>query len=59
MKGFDYMTLDPSPRLRKMREDQEKVAKDPTEVILEAWLTVGAAIRGALGVSRNQGSSPR
>jgi len=56
--GFRYLTLDPSPRLRKMREAQERAAKDPTEVIREAWLTVGAAIRGALQITRSKISSP-
>jgi hypothetical protein len=57
-KGFDYLTLDPSPRLRKMREAQEKAARDPAEVIREAWLTVGTAIREALQVARSKISSP-
>jgi hypothetical protein len=59
MKGFDYLTLDPSPRLRKRREDQQRAAKDPTQVIREAWLSVGAAIRGALQATRPRSSSPK
>ena len=58
MKGFDYLTLDPSPSLRKMREDQQKTAKDPAEVIREAWLSVGAAIREALQATRPKSTSP-
>lgn len=57
-RGFRYMTLDPSPRLRKMRLAQERAAKDPTEAIREAWLTVGTAIRQALQITRNKISSP-
>ena len=48
MKGFDYLTLDPLTRLRKLREDQEKTAKDPAQAIREAWSSVGTAIREAL-----------
>jgi hypothetical protein len=58
MKGFDYLTLDPSPRLRKMREAQQKAAKDPAQVIREAWLSVGAAIRGALQATLPKSTSP-
>lgn len=57
-RGFDYVTLDPSPRLRKMREKQEKAAKDPTEVIRAAWMCVGAAIRDALQITQAENSSP-
>jgi hypothetical protein len=58
MRGFDYLTLDPSPRLRKLREDQEKRAKDPAQVIREAWSSVGIAIREALQVILSRNSSP-
>ena len=56
-RGFSYLTLDPSPRLRRVREAQEKAAKDPTEVIREAWSTVGTALREALQTTRNRISS--
>jgi hypothetical protein len=54
MKGFDYLTLDPSPRLRKMREEQTQRAADPAEVVRQAWLSVGAAMREALRISREK-----
>jgi hypothetical protein len=57
-RGFSYLTLDPSPRLRRLREAQERAAKDPAEVIREAWLTVGTAIREALQMTRSKISSP-
>jgi hypothetical protein len=56
-RGFRYLTLDPSPRLRGMREAQGRAAKDPTEVIREAWLTVGTAIREALQIAHSKMSS--
>ena len=56
-KGFGYLTLDPSPRLRRMREEQEKNTQDPAEVVRQAWLSVGAAIREALQITRRQASS--
>jgi hypothetical protein len=59
MKGFDYLTLDPSPRLRKMREDHQKTAKDPAQVLREAWLSVGAAIREALQATRPRSTTPQ
>ncbi len=59
MKGFRYLTLDPSPRLRKMREDQQRAVKGPAQVIAEAWLNVGEAIKEALQVTRVRTSSPR
>jgi hypothetical protein len=57
MRGFDYLTLDPSPRLRKMREEQRKRTADPTEVVRQAWLSVGAAIAEAFRVTRETTSS--
>lgn len=57
MKGFDYLTLDPSPRLRKMREEQRKRTADPTEVVRQAWLSVGAAIAEAFRITRETTSS--
>jgi len=39
-----------------MREAQEKAAKDPAEVIREAWLSVGAAIREASKTIRARNS---
>jgi hypothetical protein len=52
MKGFDYLTLDPSPRLRKMRDEQKKRTVDPTEVVRQAWLSVGAAMAEAFRIIR-------
>jgi hypothetical protein len=49
-KGFSYLTLDPSPRLRKLREGLEKSTPDPAEVVRQAWLRVGAAIREAMQI---------
>jgi hypothetical protein len=57
MRGFDYLTLDPSPRLRRMRVEQQRTAKDPIQVIREAWLSVGAAIRQALQVTSGKSNS--
>jgi hypothetical protein len=57
MRGFDYLTLDPSPRLRKLREEQSKRTADPTEVVRQAWLSVGAAIAEAFRVTRETDSS--
>jgi hypothetical protein len=59
MRGFSYLTLDPSPRLRKMREDQQRAAKEPAQVIAEAWLNVGQAIKESLQATRAGMSSPR
>jgi hypothetical protein len=58
-RGFSYLTLNPGPKLRKIREDQQKEAKAPTQLIGEAWLSVGAAIKEALEVTRARISSPR
>jgi hypothetical protein len=58
MKGFDYLTLDPSPRLRKMREEQAKRTTDPTEVVRQAWLSVGAAIAESFRTIRETTSPP-
>lgn len=59
MKGFAYLTLDPSPRLRKMREDQQRAAKTPAQIVGEAWLSVGEAIRGSLESIQSRSTSPR
>jgi hypothetical protein len=56
LKGFDYLTLDPSPRLRRTREEQEKRTTDPTEVVRQAWLKVGAAIAQAFRITRETSS---
>jgi hypothetical protein len=56
-RGFDYLTLDPSPRLRRMRVEQQRAAKDPAQVIREAWLSVGAAIRQALQLTIGKSNS--
>ena len=44
-RGFDYLTLDPSPRLRKMREERRQ--RDP---FAEAWKSVGEAIAEAIRI---------
>jgi hypothetical protein len=59
LRGFDYLTLDPSPRLRKMREDQQRAAKEPAQLIAEAWLNVGQAIQGTLQAIEAGMSSPQ
>jgi hypothetical protein len=59
MKGFDYLTLDPSPRLRKIREEQRKRSADPTEVVRQAWLSVGAALAEAFRMTREARSRSR
>jgi len=57
MEGFKYLTLDPSPRLRKMREAQQKMTSDPTDVVRRAWQSVGAAITAAARVVSTRESS--
>jgi hypothetical protein len=52
VKGFDYLTLNPSPRLRRVREELGESASDPAEVVRRAWLSVGAAIMEALQTIR-------
>lgn len=52
-KGFDYLTLDPSPRLRKMRLEQEKTMADPAQVVRQAWQRVGEAMATALRITRD------
>jgi hypothetical protein len=59
MRGFDYLTLDPAPRLRKMRKEQEKRTAEPAGVVRQAWLSVGAAIAEAFRVTRDSPSSRR
>jgi hypothetical protein len=49
-RGFAYVTLDPSPRLRRLR-DQE-LSKDPGVTIRQAWTTVWNAIATALQAAR-------
>ena len=44
-KGFDYLTLDPSPRLRKMREERRQ--SDP---LTDGWKSVGEAIAEAIRI---------
>ena len=48
--GFGYFTLDPSPRLRRLREQQ--LSSDPGAAITQAGLTVRTAIATALGIAR-------
>lgn len=59
MKGFNYLTLNPAPKLRKMREDQQEATKAPAQLIGEAWLSVGTAIKEALEDTRARISSLR
>ena len=47
-KGFDYLTLDPGPRLRRLKEAQ--LSSDPAETLQEAWLTVRRAMAKALRI---------
>jgi hypothetical protein len=47
-RGFDYLTLDPSPHLRRIREERQLRASDPAMIVKQAWLKVGAAITEAL-----------
>jgi hypothetical protein len=42
-RGFDYLTLDPGPRLREFRNRQAQ--SDP---FTDAWTIVGKAMREAL-----------
>jgi hypothetical protein len=58
VKGFSYLTLDPAPRLRRMREEQQKMTMEPTEVVRRAWESVGAAITEALRVTSTRANSP-
>jgi hypothetical protein len=57
-KGFDYLTLDPSPRLRKMRKDQARGMTDPAEVVRRAWQSVGTAIAEAIRTTRETSNPP-
>lgn len=42
-RGFDSLTLDPSPRLRKKREQVQR-----SMTVQQAWKTVGSAIAEAI-----------
>jgi hypothetical protein len=53
-KGFDYLTLDPSPRLRKLRDQQ--LSTDPVAMIRQAWVTVRNAMATALQTARESRS---
>ncbi len=57
-KGFGYLTLDPSPRLMRMREERKTRSTNWELTVRQAWLSVGAAIRTALQASQNQARSP-
>jgi hypothetical protein len=56
-RGFDYLTLDPSPRLRKLRDEQGE-KPEPAEVIRQAWQSVGAAIAKAFRITREAARPP-
>ncbi len=58
-KGFEYLTLDPSPRLRRLREEQRTRLSNPNEVVMRAWLRVGVALKEALRTTRKDTNSPR
>jgi hypothetical protein len=45
-RGFGYLTLDPGPRLRRLRDQQ--LAADPAATIRSAWSPVEQAIEKAL-----------
>jgi hypothetical protein len=49
-RGFAYVTLDPSPRLRKFRNQQ--LSQDPAAMTRQAWATVWNAIATALQAAR-------
>jgi hypothetical protein len=53
-RGFDYLTLDPSPRLRKFREEQEAKSANPAQLLKEAWESVGAALHEAIRMTRER-----
>jgi len=57
-RGFGYLTLDPSLRLRTLRTEQERLAANPAETLERAWQSVGAALREALRMTRERISSP-
>jgi hypothetical protein len=44
-RGFTYLTLDPSARLRRLRESQET-----QDTFKQAWILVGNAIRDAIRI---------
>lgn len=43
--GYRSLTLDPSPRLRQIRE---QMSRPPEEAIADAWKMVGRALRNAM-----------
>jgi hypothetical protein len=45
-RGFGYLTLDPAPRLRRLRDQQQ--AADPQASIRAAWSPVEQGIQAAL-----------
>jgi hypothetical protein len=56
LRGFGYLTLDPSPRLRRLREQQQST--DPAMTIRAAWSTVGGAIATAFRLVRENKQHP-
>ncbi len=44
-RGFSYLTLDPSARLRRLRENQAT-----EDTLAQAWIMVGNAIREAIRI---------
>jgi len=49
-RGFGYLTLDPGPRLRRLRDQQQAI--DPEDTIQSAWSPVEQGIRAALRPGR-------
>ena len=45
LEGFDSLTLDPSPRLRRVREE---MSRPPEAAIENAWKSVGEAMTEAI-----------
>jgi hypothetical protein len=43
--GYDSLTLDPSPRLRRVREE---MSRPPEEAMQSAWKMVGRALLEAM-----------
>lgn len=45
LDGYDSLTLDPSPALRRVREE---MSRPPEEAIQSAWKEVGSALLEAM-----------
>jgi hypothetical protein len=49
-RGFGYLTLDPGPRLRRLRDQQQAI--DPRAAIQAAWSPVEQGIQAVLRPGR-------